>query len=252
MTALETLEIPSEENEDFSGPEPEDIKIMLEDALTLLGNAVFRLNSWRQRRFSEYFTDLGSKPSNQTFQLTSICSLIVFIKLFKANTTTHRPIISWWLPPLLVNSNSRSRSHVSSHFIDNPFRDPSAPMNERERGEVDGLVNNIPQNKEPPLPPATEATTKVTKTDYTLSFTQHIERTTLTAERLTHFQQNWKQLTNNTWILQTISGYHIPFIRCPVQVHPLITRTIAREQWSNTYCYRMPSAILLRKGPYKK
>ena len=32
---------------------------MLEDALVLLGNANVRLNSWRQRRFSEYLTEVG-------------------------------------------------------------------------------------------------------------------------------------------------------------------------------------------------
>ena len=34
---------------------------MLEDAVGLLGNAVFRLNSWRQRRFSEYQKYLGKR-----------------------------------------------------------------------------------------------------------------------------------------------------------------------------------------------
>ena len=34
---------------------------MLEDAFGLLGNAVFRLNSWRQRRVSEYLTNLAKR-----------------------------------------------------------------------------------------------------------------------------------------------------------------------------------------------
>ena len=34
-----------EEDEEDSGPEPDGIKVMLEDALALLGNAVFRLNA---------------------------------------------------------------------------------------------------------------------------------------------------------------------------------------------------------------
>ena len=129
------------------------------------------------------------------------------------------------MPLLLVNSNSKNRSEVISPFIDNPFRVPPTPVNERKLGDADGLVNKIPQNKETLLTPATEATTKVTKTDYALVLTQHIQRTTLTAGRLAHFQQNWIQITNNLWILQTISGYHIPFIRIPVQVRPRITRT---------------------------
>ena len=61
VAALEALDFNPEEDEEDSGPEPDDIKVMLEDALALLGNAVFRLNAWRQRRFSEYLTDLGKR-----------------------------------------------------------------------------------------------------------------------------------------------------------------------------------------------
>ena len=114
-----------------------------------------------------------AQHSNQTFQMTSICSLTVLTKLFKANTTTRRPIISWWLPVYLVSSNSRSHSQVSSPFIDNPFKVATAPVNEREPGEVDDLVNKTPRNKETPLAPATESTT-VTRADYSLGLTQHI------------------------------------------------------------------------------
>ena len=38
MAALEALDMPTEGDEDVSGPEPVDIKIMLEDALALLRN----------------------------------------------------------------------------------------------------------------------------------------------------------------------------------------------------------------------
>ncbi|CAB3979365.1 Hypothetical predicted protein [Paramuricea clavata] len=34
---------------------------MLEDALVFLGNANVRLNPWRQRRFSEYLTEVGKR-----------------------------------------------------------------------------------------------------------------------------------------------------------------------------------------------
>ncbi len=61
VAALEALEFNPEEDEENPGPEPDDIKTMLEDALALLGNAVFRLNYWQQRRFSEYLTDLGKR-----------------------------------------------------------------------------------------------------------------------------------------------------------------------------------------------
>ena len=52
-------ELDDERNE--SGPDPEEIKSLLEDALVLLGNANIHLNQWRQKRFSEYLTDVGKR-----------------------------------------------------------------------------------------------------------------------------------------------------------------------------------------------
>ena len=54
--------------------------------------------------------------------------------------------------------------------------------------------------------------------------------TLLAAGRLTHFQQNWTKITNDPWIAQTISGYHIPFISHPFQVRPRITKARSRNQ----------------------
>ncbi|CAB3999019.1 Hypothetical predicted protein, partial [Paramuricea clavata] len=68
IAALIALDHLSEEEE---GPDPDLVKGMLEDALVLLGNANVRLNSWRQRRFSEYLTEVGKRtlkeeiPSDQ-------------------------------------------------------------------------------------------------------------------------------------------------------------------------------------------
>lgn len=61
VAVLEALEFNPDDDEQDSGPEPDDIKVMLQDALALLGNAVSRLNARRQRRFSEYLTDLGKR-----------------------------------------------------------------------------------------------------------------------------------------------------------------------------------------------
>ncbi|CAB4033367.1 Hypothetical predicted protein [Paramuricea clavata] len=68
IAALTVLDHPSEEEE---GPDPDLVKGILEDALVLLGNANVRLNTWRQRRFSEYLTEVGKRtlkeeiPSDQ-------------------------------------------------------------------------------------------------------------------------------------------------------------------------------------------
>jgi hypothetical protein len=62
-TALEKLEATdgSDDESNESGPDPGEIKCLLEDALVLLGNANARLNQWRQKRFSHYLTDVGKR-----------------------------------------------------------------------------------------------------------------------------------------------------------------------------------------------
>lgn len=42
-------------------PEPDAIKDILEDALVRLGNANFRLDAWRQKRFSEFLTEVRKR-----------------------------------------------------------------------------------------------------------------------------------------------------------------------------------------------
>ena len=60
LAALMALDSSGGEDED-EGPDPDAIKDLLEDALVLLGNANFRLNAWRQKRFSEFLTDVSKR-----------------------------------------------------------------------------------------------------------------------------------------------------------------------------------------------
>ena len=60
LAALTALDSSGGEDED-EGPDPDAIKDLLEDALVLLGNANFRLNTWRQKRFSEFLTEVGKR-----------------------------------------------------------------------------------------------------------------------------------------------------------------------------------------------
>ena len=60
LAALMALDSSGGEDED-EGPGPDVIKDLLEDALVLLGNANFRLNDWRQKRFSEFLTDVSKR-----------------------------------------------------------------------------------------------------------------------------------------------------------------------------------------------
>jgi hypothetical protein len=61
LAALSALDQVGEEGDETEAPDPDVIKGMLEDALVFLGNANVRLNSWRQRRFSEYLTEVGKR-----------------------------------------------------------------------------------------------------------------------------------------------------------------------------------------------
>ena len=62
-TALDRLDAPDLADDDgnITGPDPDEIKCLLEDALVLLGNANVRLNQWRQKKFSEYLTEVGKR-----------------------------------------------------------------------------------------------------------------------------------------------------------------------------------------------
>ena len=60
LAALMNLD-PLSNDEGEGGPDLGVVREMLEDALVLLGNANARLNVWRQRRFSDYLTDLGRR-----------------------------------------------------------------------------------------------------------------------------------------------------------------------------------------------
>ena len=60
LAKLDANDVLDEEGNE-SGPDPDEIKSLLEDALVLLGNVNVRLNQWRQKRFAEYLTDVGKR-----------------------------------------------------------------------------------------------------------------------------------------------------------------------------------------------
>jgi len=52
------------------------------------------------------------------------------------------------------------------------------------------------------------------------------------AGHLTHFQGNWEAITQDNWVLQTISGFRIEFLQKPYQARrpPQITFTQKEEE----------------------
>jgi hypothetical protein len=77
-TALEKLEATdgSDDESNESGPDPDEIKCLLEDALVLLGNPNACLNQWRQKRFSEYLTDVGKLVQSEHEHSSTTSKLI--------------------------------------------------------------------------------------------------------------------------------------------------------------------------------
>jgi len=51
------------------------------------------------------------------------------------------------------------------------------------------------------------------------------------AGRVAHCLNNWAQLTMDSWILETVKGYHIKWLRTPFQVHPVITRVSSPKEF---------------------
>jgi len=51
------------------------------------------------------------------------------------------------------------------------------------------------------------------------------------AGRVAHYLNNWAQLTMDPWILKTVKGYHIEWLRTPFQVHPVITPVSSPEDF---------------------
>ena len=65
LAALSALDAVGAE-EEAEDVDPDSIKDLLEDALVLLGNANFRLNAWRQKRFSEFLTEVGKRTLKES------------------------------------------------------------------------------------------------------------------------------------------------------------------------------------------
>ena len=52
------------------------------------------------------------------------------------------------------------------------------------------------------------------------------------AGRIAHFRSNWEAITQDSWVLQTISGFRIEFLQTPYQSHrpPQIPFTLEEER----------------------
>ena len=73
--------------------DPDSIKDLLEDALVLLGNANFRLNAWRQKRFSEFLTEVDKSTLREGIPVNKriMDKWINFMPKSRESTTIAQP-----------------------------------------------------------------------------------------------------------------------------------------------------------------
>ena len=229
VAALEALDFNPEEDEKDSGPESDDIKVMLEDTLALLGNAVFRLNAWRQRRFSEYLTDLDKRTLKSDLPSDKHLFLDSFHKAVQSEHDHPQTNSKLVAAPVTDKSVSKKPFANKSPFRRQPFQGP--PMKRKETGEIDGATPKVLLKPKTSTVAITQATMTKTRADYALPFqTPPPRQLPCMTGRLKHFQANWRKITNDPWLLQTISSYRLSFIKRPGQIRSRITRAKTLHQ----------------------
>ena len=115
--------------------------------------------------------------------------------------------------------NTCSKDHTGGS---SPFVATTAPLTTVElegNGNGDmapGSTHSLPKGPEQQEPPSSNLTSRPAQADYPFPCLQMLTTSTdRTATRLPLFVQNWKQITQGTWTLQTIQGYKIPFCTPP-------------------------------------
>ena len=123
------------------------------------------------------------------------------------------------------NTSPKSYTGGSSPFVDN-----TAPLTTVELegngngGMAQGLSGSPPKEPEQQDSPS-NLTPRPARADYPFPCLKMLTPpTNISATRLQFFVQNWKQITQDTWTLQTIQGYKIPFCRRPRQWRMRVTR----------------------------
>ena len=143
LTALDN----SEGEDDDEGPDPDAIKDLLEDALVLLGNANFRLNAWRQKRFSEFLTEFGKRTLQDGIPAS-------FMQGSRVNMTIAQ------LTASLSAHQCRNTSPKDHTGGSSPFVDTTAPLTTVElagngnRDMAQGLTCSPPKGPEQQDPPS--------------------------------------------------------------------------------------------------
>ena len=236
--ALDLLEEPPNPDEsDGNGPDPDEIKAYLKDALALLGNANFRLNAWRQKRFWEFLTDVGKRILKEDIPTDKHLFPDKFHHVVQSehdHSKTNSKVIAAPSKPQFPKavprqpfrafsgtgaSGSRSGENVNGH---------TRPMETKKQNPVASRPTKLPSlsDKECPRTPA-----PLTTADYMIP---RLNKITLPeqqiAGRLRHFLGNWKIITSDESVLETVKGYQIPLTSKPHQWRKRITKAKGLQQ----------------------
>ena len=216
MDLLEELPNPDKSDEG-NGPDPDEIKAYLEDALVLLvmpiGNAKFRLNAWRQKRFGEFLTDVGNRILKQDIPTDKH----IFPDKFHQEVQSEHDHTK-------TNSAAPSKPKFPKAAPRQPFRAFSGTGSSGSRfwGKLKRAYNFHGIQKaessrffstKTPLPKRQRVSkdpASLTTADYMIP---RLNKITLpeqqTAGRLRHHMSNWKIITSDESVLETVKGYRI-------------------------------------------
>ena len=137
LTALDN----SEGEDDDEGPDPDAIKDLLEDALVLLSNANFRLNAWRQKRFSEFLTEVGKRTLQDGIPASFMqgSRVNMTIAQLTASLSAHQP----------RNTSPKDHTGGSSPFVDTTALLTTVELEGNGNGDMaQGLTCSPPKGPE--------------------------------------------------------------------------------------------------------
>ena len=149
------------------------------------------------------------------------------------------------------NTSPKVHTGGSSPFVETTVPLTTVELEGNGNGDMaPGLTHSLPKGPEQQDSPPSNLTPRLAQADYPFACLQILTPPTSgTATRLQFFVQNWKQITQDTWTLQTIQGYKIPFCRRPGQWRMRVTRV---KRNSDAHHTDMAIKDLLTKGAVRE
>ena len=197
--------------------------------MVLLGNVYVRLNISRQRRFSEFLTDIGKRTLEEGIPTDKHLFPDKFHEKIKDehdHSSTSNKVISTPTPrPLLVGPTTSLdiSPFVAATAVEDSTTTHGNQLN--AAGHVLDFASPRLSVHASPACPTSQHPTDLVRNDYPFPVLRPIHCVNTPSGRLVHFLDNWKTITQDNWVLQTVVGYKIPFVAPPRQLRPRVTTT---------------------------